>query len=193
MQNGPPTEPQYCSISALPPKSLTTAQPSGGVSVSPNPTERIFNGQKPSHDDSLYESQIGLPGRQNCDAGLLNGDVWPISHTNAFGVSLTMPQFSELPSSFVSNTGTIGPSGLFNTTVPVAFVFSSVTSTCHPSPGLPRWKCRSIVSPACMTRGECFVPVVSIALNSAGSWNTGFCPVARIDHTGVQTVYAFGT
>ena len=36
----------------------------------------------------------------------------------------------------------------------------------------------SIVSPACMTSGWCLGPVVSIALKAAGSWNTGFCPVA---------------
>ena len=111
MQNRPPTAPQYWSISALPPKSLTTAHPSGGVSLSPNPTERIRSGENPSHDGSSYELQIVSPGRQNADAGLEYGEVWPISQTNAFGVSCTMPQFSELPSSFVSNTGTIGPDG----------------------------------------------------------------------------------
>ena len=41
---------------------------------------------------------------------------------------------------------------------------------------------------ACMTSGACLAPVVSIALNAAGSWYTGFWPVVRIDHTGVHTV-----
>jgi hypothetical protein len=40
-------------ISAFPPKSLTTAQPSGGVLLSPKLADRILRGEKPSHADSL--------------------------------------------------------------------------------------------------------------------------------------------
>ena len=84
----------------------------------------------------LYESQIGSPGGQNCDFGAENGDVWPISQTNAFGVSLTIPHFSELlrsvPIVCVEYVGRSGPLALFRTIVPESPVFLSWTSMCHP-------------------------------------------------------------
>jgi len=48
------------------------------------------------------------------------------------------------------------------------------------------------VSPTCMTSGWCLEPVVSIALDAAGSWKTGLCPVAWMLQTREQTVYVFG-
>ena len=41
-------------------------------------------------------------GTQNWLAGLVNGDVWPISQTNEFGASFTRPQPSAFPSCCLS-------------------------------------------------------------------------------------------
>ena len=163
-----------------------------GYEPSPKVTDLIWIGEVPAHAGSLKDWQIVSPGMQNCEAGCVNGEVWPISHTNEFGVSWTSPQPSALPISCVSYAGSNGPSALFRTIVPVPPVASSVTSMCQPSFGETTWKWMSMVSPACMTSGWCLEPVVSIALKAAGSWYTGFCPVAWMLQTGEQTVYVFG-
>src|SRR5215813_10137345 len=101
MQNGPPYTGQVWFTSALPPKSLTTAQPSGAVFF-PNVTDTIWIGDVPAQAGWLYDSHSGSPGRQNCDRGLVKGEVWPISQTNAFGASFTSPQPCELPTAWTS-------------------------------------------------------------------------------------------
>lgn len=74
------------------------------------------------------------PGTQYWDAGVLNGEVWPISQTNELGVSLTRPQPSALPIFCWLNAGSIGPYLLFSTMVPEWPVVRSVTWMCQPSP-----------------------------------------------------------
>src|SRR5262249_41172616 len=130
MQNGPPYE-EHCEVeglltSAVPPKSLTTAHclaraPPAKV------TDLIRSGVKPSQCAWSYESHVVSPGRQKLPGGLAKLDVWPISHTKAFGVSKTAPQPRALPISWVPNAGRNGPYRLSSTIVPERWVFRSVT------------------------------------------------------------------
>src|SRR5436190_23056059 len=197
MQKGPPYPEQSVgptnelpSTSAFPPVSDTVAH-CVGCEPSPKVSYLIWIGDVPAHAGALKDWQIVSPGMQNCDAGEVNGEVWPISHTNELGVSFTSPQPSALPISCLSYAGSSGPSALLRTIVPEPPVASSVTSMCQPSCCETTWKCRSIVSPACMSSGWCLAPVVSMALNAAGSWMTGFWPVVWMLQTGEQTEYVF--
>jgi hypothetical protein len=64
----------------------------------------------------------------------VNGEVWPISQTNAIGASCTKPQPSEFPILLRLNGGIIGPLPLlFRTIRPRCPVVRSVTRMCHPS------------------------------------------------------------
>ena len=103
-------------------------------------TDLIWIGEVAAQAESSKDWQIGCPGMQNWEAGCVNGDVWPISHTNEFGVSFTSPQPSALPISCLSNAGRSGPSALLRTIVPEPPVVSSVTSMCQPSLCETRWK-----------------------------------------------------
>ena len=157
-------------------------------------TPLIWIGEVPAHEGALYDWQIGLPGRQNAEAGLVYGEVWPISQTNEFGASCTLPHASELPIFCWLYAGISGPSDFeFRTIVPWRPVLRSLTVTWKPSLADVTNQWIVTVSPACMTSGPVAVESTSIALNAAGSWKFGFWPVAWIDQTGEQTVYVFAT
>src|SRR5262245_33774443 len=177
MQNGPPKVGHVCSTSALPPRSLTAAN-CLGAEPSPKVTPRMRIGEKPAQCAASYESQAGSPATQNCAGGVLKSDSWPISHTNEFGVSLTRPHASAFPISCVSNAGMSGPSCFeFSTMVPCPPVVRSVTVTWNPSCAAVVNQWMVTVSPECITSGSLGVPLVSIALNAAVSWNTPGVPV----------------
>src|SRR5215470_3654277 len=143
MQNGPPYAEQSVgptnelpSTSALPPVSETAAH-SLAVDPSAKVTDLICSGLNPSQCAWSKESQKVWPGMQNWLAGLVYGEVCPISQTNEFGVSSTRPQPSALPICCLSNAGSIGPYLLFRVTVPDWPVVTSVTLIFHPGPGAP--------------------------------------------------------
>ena len=113
----------------------------------------------------------------------MNGEVCPISQTNEFGVSLTMPQPSAFPSCCLSNAGMSGPSLFeFRTIVPWPPLARSVTVTWNPSLSAVVYQCTVMVSPACMTSGCVDNGGESIALNAAGS------DFLTTLHTGEHTV-----
>src|SRR5205809_7548734 len=125
MQKGPPYPEQSVgptnelpSTSAFPPVSDTVAH-CVGCEPSPKVSDLIWIGDVPAHAGPLNDWQIVSPGMQNCDAGLVNGDVCPISQTNELGASSTRPQPSALPSCCLSYEGISGPSFFgFRTIVP---------------------------------------------------------------------------
>src|SRR5215468_155573 len=128
------------------------------------------------------------PGRQNWAAGVVKSPVCPISQTNEFGVSLTMPQPSALPICWALNAGSSGPYLLFRTIVPDWPVVTSSTSMFHPWPGAPRWKWVLIVSRAFMTSGLLLEPLNSSSLNAAFS----LFPVVVTCQVGEHTENLFG-
>src|SRR5215469_18797510 len=135
MQYGPPYDEQSVgptnelpSTSALPPVSVIAAQ-FCGCDPSPKVTLRIRIGVMPAQLSKLNEPQNVWPGRQNWPGWSPKRSEWPISQTNAIGVSSTAPQSSALPICCVSNAGVSGPSpGLLSTsTLDVWPLVSSVT------------------------------------------------------------------
>ena len=88
----------------------------------------------PAQAGASYEWQTVSPGTQNALPGCVNGDVWPISQTNAFGASWTRPQPSELPI-FCGLIGRHQRPVLLavEDDRPLAPVVTSVTVMCKPS------------------------------------------------------------
>ena len=123
---------------------------------------------------------------------MVNGEVWPISHTNEFGASCDDTPLERVADLLHVVRRHQRPVGVRSRTiVPEPPVVRSVTVMCQPSCAAVM-KVDVIVSPACMTSGRCFEPFVSIALKAAGSWKTGFWPVGVELQTGEQTVYVSG-
>ena len=122
---------------------------------------------------------------QNWPAGVVKSPVWPISHTNEFGASLTRPQLRALPIVWVSNAGIKGPSTLLSSTiVPEWPVVRSVTVMCVPSAAGVAYWWSVIVSPACIINGPPLTLSVSIALKAADSE----LPLRETSNTGEQAV-----
>ncbi len=193
MQNGPPYVGQVCRTSAFPPRSLTAAH-CLGADPSPNVTPRMRMGEKPAQCAASYESHDGSPATQNAAGGEVKAEVCPISHTKELGVSNTSPQPSALPSSWVSNAGMSGPSfSESRTIVPCPPVVKSVTVTWKPSRAgvVNQWMLT--VSPECIASGWFALPLVSMALKAAVSWNTPGVPVWVSLKTGEQALYEPGT
>src|SRR5215469_9977589 len=132
----------------MPPKSRTTAQ-FVGVEWSPKVTPMIWMGEVPAQAGALYDWQKVWPAMQNWLAGLVKGEVWPISQTKALGVSKTLPPPRALPISWVSKAGISSPASLeLSTIVPDWRVLWSVTVTWKPSAPSVVYQCTVILSPA---------------------------------------------